>query len=623
MLENGHAQSAVISKTENSLVQGNENGDEQKSAFLKLASSPIYSTSSDEKANVGDVVAPDESKMNHVLSTHSASMTRFDADHTDFDHRLAETIRGSSLAEGGYLVHRRPVNPWTLKFVDPSVEKDYIDHFTHAHKPPSSGSSAHKDKWFVDAPKYSVAVDVFVATVIYCIVTTLSLVVFGISNVAVAIYFVISFLLLLTFVAYMVWYLVNRNILPPVLLLWVPKHIAGMILIDLPLGAAYCQLYRGSGVADTELFSESYVRHICALLLMVIFSHANFSQLKSWLKALSVVIISLSTILLIELYSRNGTNMSQPSDVSVAAETLTALRYEFLTTMTSVAPMDFNVTQFRRSSSPIYFYEIYVDIFLACLLIIFLNYQFEASFRMSFYGDLQACQAIQTIKDMKDQADWLLCNIIPDHVVEKLTRTLKYSENHDRVAVLFASVVNWDDVYEENYEGGREFLRVLNELISDFDEILDRPEFTQVEKIKTIGTTYMAASGLNPDRRRLSELPDSHLYELMEFALALQKTLENFNNDLLNFELVMKIGYNIGPVTSGVIGTTKFRMYSTGVVGRIQVSRHAKEMLENVYEFEFRDHIGVKGIDNGMDVYLFKLRRQEMTPRSKTFFNNF
>lgn len=27
-------------------------------------------------------------------------------------------------------------------------------------------------------------------------------------------------------------------------------------------------------------------------------------------------------------------------------------------------------------------------------------------------------------------------------------------------------------MYEENFEGGREFLRVLNEVIGDFDELL-------------------------------------------------------------------------------------------------------------------------------------------------------
>jgi len=215
--------------------------------------------------------------------------------------------------------------------------------------------------------------------------------------------------------------------------------------------------------------------------------------------------------------------------------------------------------------------------------------------------------------------------------VEHLAKTSKYSESHEMVAVVFASIVNWGEMYEETFEGGREFLRVLNELIADFDELLDKPQFAQVEKIKTIGATYMAASGLNPERRRLSMHPYSHLYDLMDFALELQNSLDNFNKDILNFDFYMKTGYNIGPVTAGVIGTTKLyydiwgdtvniasRMYSTGVKDRIQVSKKAKDMLEDVYDFHFREHIEVKGIDAGMDVFLLAGRKESMKPRSRS-----
>jgi len=89
----------------------------------------------------------------------------------------------------------------------------------------------------------------------------------------------------------------------------------------------------------------------------------------------------------------------------------------------------------------------------------------------------------------------------------------------------------------------QEYLRVLNELISDFDELLDKPEFRQVglhvflsltdldttitnvvftcrniEKIKTIGATFMAASGLNPFIRGENQFKYQHIQELMEFA---------------------------------------------------------------------------------------------------------
>jgi len=58
-------------------------------------------------------------------------------------------------------------------------------------------------------------------------------------------------------------------------------------------------------------------------------------------------------------------------------------------------------------------------------------------------------------------------------------------------------------------------------------ELLDRSEFTHVEKIKTIGPCYMAASGLNPDRRRLSLHPYEHLYQA-NFIFCLSQTLPHF-----------------------------------------------------------------------------------------------
>ena len=48
---------------------------------------------------------------------------------------------------------------------------------------------------------------------------------------------------------------------------------------------------------------------------------------------------------------------------------------------------------------------------------------------------------------------------------------------------------------EANNEGV-ECLRLLNEIIADFDEILEEEKFKSIDKIKTVGSTYMAASGI-------------------------------------------------------------------------------------------------------------------------------
>ena len=64
--------------------------------------------------------------------------------------------------------------------------------------------------------------------------------------------------------------------------------------------------------------------------------------------------------------------------------------------------------------------------------------------------------------------------------------------------VLFASIPNFTEFYSEDVNEGVECIRLLNEIIVDFDELLDDEKFRNVEKIKTIGSTYMAASGISP-----------------------------------------------------------------------------------------------------------------------------
>lgn len=98
-----------------------------------------------------------------------------------------------------------------------------------------------------------------------------------------------------------------------------------------------------------------------------------------------------------------------------------------------------------------------------------------------------------------------------------------YSQSRDKVGVMFASVPNFTEFYSEDVNKGMECIRLLNEIIglykkifakkktklkklvfivtlfiADFDELLDETRFNCIEKIKTVGATYMAASGLNP-----------------------------------------------------------------------------------------------------------------------------
>ena len=107
---------------------------------------------------------------------------------------------------------------------------------------------------------------------------------------------------------------------------------------------------------------------------------------------------------------------------------------------------------------------------------------------------------------------------------------------------------------------GMECLRLLNEIIADFDGLTERDEFIGIEKIKTIGSTYMAAAGLEQETvdHNMERDDGKHVVKLAIYAMRLQDQLEHVNvHSFNNFKL--RIGLNVGPVVAGVIGKKVFQ----------------------------------------------------------------
>ena len=115
---------------------------------------------------------------------------------------------------------------------------------------------------------------------------------------------------------------------------------------------------------------------------------------------------------------------------------------------------------------------------------------------------------------------------------------------------------------------------MLNRLFTAFDEAALR---LNIEKIKTIGDSYMAAAGLTTE-------PDDAPVTIVKMALEMLREVEKFNARE-DTSLEIRIGINCGPVVAGVIGKSKFiydlwgetvnlasRMESHGIAGRIQIS---------------------------------------------------
>uniref|UniRef100_A0A8D0D7B5 Adenylate cyclase type 7 n=1 Tax=Sander lucioperca TaxID=283035 RepID=A0A8D0D7B5_SANLU len=243
----------------------------------------------------------------------------------------------------------------------------------------------------------------------------------------------------------------------------------------------------------------------------------------------------------------------------------------------------------------------------------------ETCFRQDFLLKYKNRTEQDEIETRENLNRLLLENVLPAHVAALFVGENKknedlYYKSYDCVCVMFASVPDFKEFYTEcdiNKEG-LECLRLLNEIIADFDELLSKPKFSGVEKIKTIGSTYMAAAGLSgmpgQENNQDKERQQAQIGNMVEFAIALIGKLDGINRHSFN-SFRLRVGINHGPVIAGVIGARKpqydiwgntvnvaSRMESTGELGKIQVTEETTDVLQKVgYSCECRGFINVKG----------------------------
>ncbi|KAL5006591.1 hypothetical protein ScPMuIL_015397 [Solemya velum] len=255
-----------------------------------------------------------------------------------------------------------------------------------------------------------------------------------------------------------------------------------------------------------------------------------------------------------------------------------------------------------------------IIIMMVFTIILFIHaQQVESTARLDFLWKVQATEEKEEMESLRAYNLKLVANILPLNVAEYFLKNRfkkdsdVYYKDCDSTCVMFASIINFSEFYME-LEGnneGVECLRLLNEIIADFDEILCEDKYTCIEKIKTIGYTYMAASGLTPET---SYADMSHVTAMADYAFDIQTQLKEINEHSFN-NFKMKIGINVGPVVAGVIGVRKphydiwgntvnvaSRMESTGIPNTIQVTTEMNNILTPLgYVSECRGLINIKG----------------------------
>ncbi len=203
----------------------------------------------------------------------------------------------------------------------------------------------------------------------------------------------------------------------------------------------------------------------------------------------------------------------------------------------------------------------------------------------------------------KRKSDELLLNILPAETVDELKATgVARAKSYDSVTVLFTDFKDFTSISENMAPD--ELVAELNYCFSAFDQIIEK---YNIEKIKTIGDSYMCAAGL-PVKNT------THPQDIVKAAIEMRDFMLNYRSKKIKMSGVtfeVRIGINTGPVVAGIVGVNKFaydiwgntvniasRMESHSEPGRINISGSTYSLIQNDYNCTLRGKISTKGLGN-------------------------
>jgi class 3 adenylate cyclase len=215
-------------------------------------------------------------------------------------------------------------------------------------------------------------------------------------------------------------------------------------------------------------------------------------------------------------------------------------------------------------------------------------------FRRNIY--IKRTKAI--IEKEKDRSDRLLLNILPEETALELKESGVVKANKfESVTVLFTDFEAFTALAED--VNPEVLVNRLGVYFTAFDDIIEK---YNLEKIKTIGDSYMCAGGL--------PFPiEDHAIKMVKAAFEILQFVEDAKSgeteDTLSFD--MRIGINTGPVVAGVVGSKKFsydiwgdtvnvasRMETNSETGKVNISEHTFKLVKDEFNCDYRGEIAVK-----------------------------
>ncbi len=229
------------------------------------------------------------------------------------------------------------------------------------------------------------------------------------------------------------------------------------------------------------------------------------------------------------------------------------------------------------------------------------------------------------ISKEKKRSEELLLNILPAQTAEELMKTgSAKAKDFNQVTVLFTDFKGFTRMSEDL--NAQELVNEIHRCYSSFDTIITT---YRIEKIKTIGDSYMCAAGLPEESK-------THAVDTVRAALKIRDFIEEEKQKRIAegksyFEI--RIGVNSGPVVAGIVGIKKFaydiwgdtvniasRMESSGEIGKVNISESTYELVKDKFNCTYRGKIQAK-YKGAIDMYFVEdyLPDQTHIPKNQNY----
>lgn len=216
-----------------------------------------------------------------------------------------------------------------------------------------------------------------------------------------------------------------------------------------------------------------------------------------------------------------------------------------------------------------------------------------------------------SLEDEKIKSEELVSQLLPEEIAMRLKHeSPMITDSFDEVTVLFADMVGFTEIASNLTP--LEVVDLLNVIFSAFDRIIDE---YGMEKIKTMGDAYMAASGVpNPQ--------ENHAEVAAEVAIRFMEEVQKFK-EVSGHDIKVRIGLHSGPAVAGVIGIKKkvydlwgdtvnvaARMEHHGLSNKIQVSKDTYNLIRDKFSLISRGQIEVRG-KGPMETFILVEKRKQ------------